>query len=154
MLELHINGQTKRVQAEAETPFIYVLRNELGLVGTKQGCSLGQCGACTILVDGKALRACETATETLSGKSIVTIEGLKETFLQDAFIAEQAAQCGYCISGIIMTAAALLRTNPKPGKQEIKTALKDNLCRCGTHNRILKAIEKASQTHSESVRHV
>lgn len=154
MLELNINGQPRTLHSELQTPFIYVLRNELGLMGTKQGCSQGQCGACTILVNGKALRACETATETLIGKDIITIEGLKESLLQDAFIAEQAAQCGYCISGILMRAAALLKSKPKPSRDDIKTALNDHLCRCGSHNRIIKAIQRASQDPDESPGHV
>ena len=143
MLELYINGDLKRIQADPDTPFVFVLCHELGLRGTKQGCSMGQCGACTILVNGKAERACETATASLTGKTITTIEGLEESFIQDAFIAEQAAQCGFCITGIVMAAAALLKTNPTPTRQEIQTALKDNLRRCGTHTRILRAIENA-----------
>ncbi|MCA9837624.1 MAG: (2Fe-2S)-binding protein [Trueperaceae bacterium] len=152
-LELHINGQTRSVLSDPETPVIYILRNELGLVGTKQGCSLGQCGACTILVEGKAERACTTAAESLQGKCITTIEGLEPSFIKDAFIVEQAAQCGYCIPGIIMTAAALVNENPVASREDIRAALKENLCRCGTHSRILKAIEMALQTKLERQSH-
>lgn len=150
LTKLHINGLEYSIDFEPSRPVLLVLRNDLGLTGTKAGCSLGQCGACTILVNGKAERACLTPAETLTGKPIVTIEGLEDHPLQPAFIDEQAAQCGYCITGIIMTAAGLLREQPSPSMADIKAALKDNLCRCGTHSRILSAISRAAEVMAES----
>ena len=146
---LKINDLEYSVDLEPSRSVLFVLRNDLGLTGTKAGCSLGQCGACTILVNGKAERACLAPAETLTGKAIVTIEGLVDHPLQPAFIDEQAAQCGYCIPGIIMTAAGLLHEQPRPSMADIKAALKDNLCRCGTHSRILRAISKAAEVMSE-----
>lgn len=150
LTRLEINGLEYSVDLEPSRPILLVLRNDLGLTGTKAGCALGQCGACTILVNGRAERACLTPAETLTGKAIVTIERLEDHPLQQAFIDEQAAQCGYCITGIIMTAAALLLDQPRPSKADIKVALKDNLCRCGTHSRILRAISKAAEVMAES----
>jgi nicotinate dehydrogenase subunit A len=149
-LTIHVNGASHAVAAEPETPLLYVLRNDLKLKGARFGCGLGQCGACTVLVDGKPVQSCDFPLSAAAGKSITTVEGLAADGglhpLQQAFIAEQAAQCGYCVTGIIMTAKALLDANPRPSDAEIRAALKGNLCRCGTHQRILKAIRRAAET--------
>jgi nicotinate dehydrogenase subunit A len=141
---LHVNGRQSEVAADPETPLLYVLRNDLKLKGTRFGCGLGQCGACTVIVDGKAVQSCDVPVSAVAGKRITTIEGIGTLDdphpLQRAFIAQQAAQCGYCASGIIMAAKALLDANPSPGEAEIRAALERNLCRCGTHVRILRAI--------------
>ena len=143
-----VNGKTQSVNVDADTPLLYVLRDDLALKGPKFGCGLGQCGACTVHVDGVATRSCLLPISTLAGKSVTTLEGLGSSGqpgkLQQAFIDEQAAQCGYCISGMIMTSAALLKTNPTPSDTEIKTALAGNLCRCGTHQRICAAVKRAA----------
>ncbi|MBX3665254.1 MAG: (2Fe-2S)-binding protein [Burkholderiales bacterium] len=148
-LILHVNGRPREVQAEAETPLLYVLRNDLGLVGTRYGCGLGQCGACTVIVDGKAVQSCDVPVSAAAGKRITTVEALAAGDalhpLQHAFIAEQAAQCGYCASGILMSAKALLDANNDPSDAEIREALERNLCRCGTHGRILRAIKRAAR---------
>ena len=145
---LKVNGKTQAVNVDADTPLLYVLRDDLALKGPKYGCGLGQCGACTVLVDGVAARSCLLPVSTLGGKSLTTLEGLGSSLkpgkLQQAFIDEQAAQCGYCINGMIMTSAALLKTNPKPSDTEIKDALAGNLCRCGTHQRICAAVKRAA----------
>jgi nicotinate dehydrogenase subunit A len=147
-VSLKINGATRSVPAEPDTPLLYVLRNDLELNGAKFGCGLAQCGACTVLVNGQATRSCVTPIDTLAGAEIVTLEGLgtveKPHPLQRAFIAEQAAQCGYCINGMIMTAKALLDRTPKPSERDVREALAANLCRCGTHNRIVRAILRAA----------
>lgn len=141
---LHVNGRQSEVDADPETPLLYILRNDLKLKGTRFGCGLGQCGACTVIVDGKAVQSCDVPVGAVSGKAITTIEGIGTLAephpLQRAFIAQQAAQCGYCASGIIMAAKALLDENPSPSEDEIRAALERNLCRCGTHVRILRAI--------------
>jgi len=138
------------VPAEPDTPLLYVLRNDLGLNGAKFGCGLAQCGACTVLVDGKPARSCVTPIDTLRQSEITTVEGLgtleRPHALQAAFMAEQAAQCGYCIAGVIMAAKALLDRNPQPSEAEVRQGLADNLCRCGTHNRIVRAVLRAAQT--------
>ena len=148
-ISLKVNGKVHDVTAEPDTPLLYVLRNDLELNGAKFGCGLAQCGACTVLVDGQATRACVTPVGDAAGKPITTIEGLgtlaRPHKLQRAFMQEQAAQCGYCINGMIMTAAALLARNPHPSDPEIRDALADNLCRCGTHNRIVRAIARAAK---------
>jgi nicotinate dehydrogenase subunit A len=130
-------------------PLLYVLRNGFELHGVKFGCGLGQCGACTVMLDGRAVRACQTRIDRVAGHSVTTIEGLGTPAaphrVQAAFVAEQAAQCGYCTSGMIMTAAALLAQTPKPSADQIKQGLAGNLCRCGTHTRILRAVVRASQ---------
>jgi nicotinate dehydrogenase subunit A len=146
---LQINGRACVVQADAETPLLYALRNDLGLIGTRYGCGLGQCGACTVIIDGKAVQSCDLPVSAAAGKQITTVEalGTDEVLhpLQRAFIAEQAAQCGYCASGILMSAKALLDVNQDPSDGEIRTALAGNLCRCGTHGRILRAIKRAAR---------
>ena len=145
---LKVNGKSQAVDVDADTPLLYVLRDDLALKGPKFGCGLGQCGACTVHVDGVATRSCLLLVSTLGGKAITTLEGLgsanKPTRLQQAFIDVQAVQCGYCINGMIMTSAALLATNPKPTDAEIKGALAGNLCRCGTHQRICAAVKRAA----------
>ena len=147
-VSLTVNGATRSVPAEPDTPLLYVLRNDFELNGAKFGCGLSQCGACTVLVNGQAVRSCVTPIEQLSGAQITTLEGLgtleKPHALQRAFIAEQAAQCGYCISGMIVSAKALLDRNPKPSEADVREALAANLCRCGTHNRIVRAILRAA----------
>lgn len=147
-VSLTVNGATRSVPAEPDTPLLYVLRNDLELNGAKFGCGLAQCGACTVLVNGQAVRSCVTPIDSLAGAQITTLEGLgtldKPHALQRAFIAEQAAQCGYCINGMIMSAKALLDRNPKPSEADVREALAANLCRCGTHNRIVRAILRAA----------
>src|SRR5436305_2983940 len=147
-IKLKVNGASRSTPAEPDTPLLYVLRNDLFLVGAKFGCGLAQCGACTVLVDGKATRSCVTPIGTLGNAEITTIEGLgtaeKPHPLQQAFIDEQAVQCGYCINGMIMESAAFLATNKKPSEADIKQALANNLCRCGTHVRIVAAVKRAA----------
>jgi nicotinate dehydrogenase subunit A len=150
-ITLNVNGKPVAITADdPQMPLLYALRDDVGVHGPRFGCGLGQCGACTVLVDGNAVRSCVMPVATLTGKKIVTLEGLgaggKPHPLQQAFIDEQAVQCGYCINGMIMQAAALLRTNNRPTEQEIKAALAENLCRCGTHLRIVRAIKRASET--------
>ena len=149
-VKLNVNGKNVAVASDdPEMPLLYALRDNLGLHGPRFGCGLGQCGACTVLIDGKARRSCVTPVSEVTGTKIVTLEGLgtaaKPHPLQVAFIEEQAVQCGYCINGMIMQAAALLQTNKHPSEQEIKAALAENLCRCGTHLRIVRAVKRASQ---------
>lgn len=153
-VSLKVNGVSRSVPAEPDTPLLYVLRNDLELNGAKFGCGLAQCGACTVLIDGKAVRSCVTPVGTLEKSEITTIEGLgslaKPHALQQAFIQEQAAQCGYCISGMIMSAKELLDRNPRPSEQDVRTALEGNLCRCGTHNRIINAVLRAAQANGRT----
>ena len=148
-ISLKVNGATRSVPAEPDTPLLYVLRNDLELNGAKFGCGLAQCGACTVLIDGKAVRSCVTDIGSLANAEITTLEGLgsmeKPHTLQRAFIEEQAAQCGYCINGMIMSAKALLDRNPNPTEADVRQALAANLCRCGTHNRIIRAVLRASR---------
>ena len=145
---LDVNGARREVAAEPETPLLYVLRNDLDLKGARYGCGLGLCGACTVIVDGKAVQSCDVPVSAMEGKKITTIEGIGTAAephpLQKAFIAEQAAQCGYCVSGIIMSAKALLDAKPAPTEEELRVALERNLCRCGTHTRILRAIRSCA----------
>ena len=150
-LVLNVNGKPVSIAADdPKMPLLYALRDDLGLHGPRFGCGLGQCGACTVLVDGKAVRSCDVPVSSVVGKKVVTLEGLgtpaKPHPLQKAFIDEQAVQCGYCINGMIMQAAALLQTNSKPTEQQIRAALAENLCRCGTHLRIVRAVKRASET--------
>ncbi len=146
---ISVNGTAHQVTAAPDTPLLYVLRNDLELNGAKFGCGLAQCGACTVLVDGEPIRSCITAVGDVVGHQVTTIEGLgtveKPHPLQKAFIELQAAQCGYCINGMVMTAKALLDHTPRPSNAEIRAALAGNLCRCGTHTRILRAIDKAAK---------
>ena len=149
-LTLNVNGKAHAVQAEAETPLLYALRNDLGLVGTRYGCGVGLCGTCTVIIDGQAVQSCDVPVSAAVGKQITTVESLGTDAalhpLQRAFIDEQAAQCGYCASGILMAAKALLDANPDPDDAAIRKALERNLCRCGTHGRILRAIKRAAKT--------
>ena len=142
---LNVNGSEREVAADPETPLLYVLRNDLQLKGARYGCGAGLCGACMVIVDGKAVQSCDVPVSAVAGKPITTIEGIGSPDnphpLQQAFIREQAAQCGYCITGIIMTAKALLDAKPAPSDAELREALAGNLCRCGTHTRILRAIK-------------
>ena len=148
MMTLNVNGEDKQVEGDPDTPLLYVLRNDLQLNGAKFGCGLAQCGACTVLLDGRAVRSCVTPISAVEKSDITTIEGLgsidKPHVLQQAFIDEQAVQCGYCINGMIMQAKALLDANPNPTEGEIKDALAKNLCRCGTHLRIVRAVQRAA----------
>lgn len=148
-LTFSVNGHQHRIDADPATPLLYVLREELGLNGAKYGCGLGQCGACTVQIDGKAAFSCITPLAALQGRNVRTVEGLGTTEamspLQKAFAQEQAAQCGYCIAGMIMRAQALLEENPHPTDIEIRKHMQPNLCRCGTHVRILRAIRRASE---------
>ena len=148
-LTLKVNGAEHAVEAEGDEPLLYVLRNDLGLNGPKFGCGLGQCGACTVLKDGQPIRSCVTPAAAMAGAEITTLEGLggmKGAWrpLQDAFLAEQAGQCAYCIPGMVMTAVALLKARPRPTDPEIRTALNANLCRCGSHNRIVRAVLRSA----------
>jgi nicotinate dehydrogenase subunit A len=150
MISLMVNGSRRSVPAEPETPLLYVLRNDLALNGAKFGCGLAQCGACTVLVDGQAVRSCVTPISALGKSEITTIEGLgtieKPHPLQQAFIDEQAVQCGYCINGMIMAAKELLDRNPRPTEADVREGLAANLCRCGTHGRIIRAVLRAAQS--------
>jgi len=147
-----VNGKLHRVEADADTPLLYVLREDLQLNAAKFGCGVAQCGACTVVVDGVATFSCVTPIGRLAGKEITTVEGLGSIdapgSLQRAFIEEQAAQCGYCIAGMMMRAHALLLKNPHPSDAEIRSELEPNLCRCGTHMRILRAVQRAAQNSS------
>src|SRR3954470_24297983 len=149
-LTLNVNGRDVKVAVEdPDMPLLYALRNDVGLHGPRFGCGLGQCGACTVHVDGKAVRSCSVPVGGAAGHKIVTLEGLgtpsKPHPLQAAFTDLQAVQCGYCINGMIMQAAAFLKSNPKPSEQQIRNALSENICRCGTHTRILAAVKRASE---------
>jgi nicotinate dehydrogenase subunit A len=147
-LRVRVNGSDHAVAAAPDTPLLYVLRNEMGLTGPHFGCGFAECGACTVQVDGKAVRSCVTKVADVRGREVTTLEGLgtpaRPHPLQQAFIDQQAAQCGYCISGMIMESAALLAARPKPTDADIKTALSGHLCRCGTHYRILRAVRVAA----------
>jgi isoquinoline 1-oxidoreductase subunit alpha len=144
---LRVNGSEKKVNVSPETPLLWVLRDTLGLTGTKFGCGAGLCGACTVHVEGAAVRSCSTQVSQVAGKSITTIEGLSANglhILQEAWIEQEVPQCGYCQTGQIMTAAALLAKTPNPSDEEITQAMNGNLCRCGTYERIRKAIRQAA----------
>ncbi len=148
MITLVVNGQTTRFDLDPDTPLLYVLRDNLALNGPKFGCGLGQCGACTVLMNGQAVRSCSVPIAKAAGLRITTLEGLgsseKPHPIQKAFIDAQAAQCGYCINGMIMTSKALLERSPNPSDREIRKALAGNLCRCGTHQRIVAAVKRAA----------
>jgi nicotinate dehydrogenase subunit A len=148
MISLDVNGKNYAVDVSPDTPLLYVLRNDLGLNGSKFGCGLGQCGACTVIMDGTAVLSCVMPVAKAAGRKILTLEGLGSATnphpLQRAFIEEQAAQCGYCINGMIMQSKALLDRSPDPTEQEIRQALASNLCRCGTHNSIIRAVRRAA----------
>jgi isoquinoline 1-oxidoreductase subunit alpha len=146
---LNINGKVREVDVDPSTPVLWVLRDHLGLVGTKYGCGIGQCGACTIHLDGKAVRSCITDVSEVGNQAITTIEGLSENAdhpVQKAWLEHDVPQCGYCQSGQIMTAAALLKSNPNPKDEDIDTAMEGNICRCGTYTRIKKAIKTAARS--------
>ena len=148
-LTLRVNGRTREVESDdPDVPLLYVLRNDLGLTGTHFGCGLDQCGACTVLVDRRAVRSCVTPARSAAGRDVITIEGLgspdRPDPLQAAFIAEQAAQCGFCTAGMVVTARALLASTPRPSEQQVREALAGNLCRCGSHARVIKAVLKAA----------
>jgi aerobic-type carbon monoxide dehydrogenase small subunit (CoxS/CutS family) len=148
MLQLYVNGQQREVTMEADTPLLWVLRDGLKLTGTKFGCGIAVCGSCVVLVDGRPLRSCVTPVSAVTGKHITTIEGLSDDnshAVQQAWIEEEVPQCGYCQSGQILTAAALLDRNPEPTEAEIEAAMSDVLCRCGTYPRIRIAVRKAAQ---------
>jgi nicotinate dehydrogenase subunit A len=148
-ISLDVNGTTTTVDVPADTKLLYVLRNDLGLNGAKFGCGLAQCGACTVLVDGTAVRSCVTEVGSVQGAKIETIEGLAAGgtlhAVQRAFLAEQAAQCGYCTAGMIMASLALLRINREPSDPQIREALDGNLCRCGSHARVIRAVKRAAR---------
>lgn len=149
MISFNLNGKATKVDVDPGTPLLWVLRDHLHLTGTKYGCGISQCGACTVHLDGKAIRSCVTPVSTANGKHITTIEGLAETTLgkavQAAWLEVDVPQCGYCQSGQIMSATALLKENPHPSESQITAAMEGNLCRCGTYNRIRSAIQKASE---------
>jgi len=147
-MKLTINGKTVDVSARPDTPLLYVLRNDLGLVGSRFGCGSGLCGACFVQVDGRPMASCDLPMSFVEGKTVTTVEGLGQNGelhpVQKALLAEQAAQCGYCMSGIAVSASALLAANPNPSEAEIRAALDKHLCRCGSHNRVVRAIERAA----------
>jgi nicotinate dehydrogenase subunit A len=149
MMTLKVNGLIHQIDADPDTPLLYVLREELRLNAAKFGCGLGQCGSCTVIVDGKAVLSCVTPLVLLEGKQVTTLEGLgtisEPAPIQRAFMEEQAAQCGYCIAGMMMRAQALLQKNSKPTDEQIRAELQPNLCRCGTHMRILRAVRLAAR---------
>ena len=146
-IRLQVNGQKRQIDADSDIPLLYALRDQLGLQGPKFGCGLGQCGACTVWVDGQPVRSCVTPAQSVQTKKITTLEGLGSSKspnrLQQAFIDTQAVQCGYCINGMLMTAQALLKDHPKPSEKQVNEALAGHLCRCGTHQRIVQAIMKS-----------
>jgi isoquinoline 1-oxidoreductase subunit alpha len=149
MIPITVNGKKHQVDVDSDTPLLWVLRENLGLTGTKFGCGIAQCGACTVHLDGQPIRSCVTQISAVKGKRITTIEGLSPNSnhpLQLAWIAEEVPQCGYCQSGQIMSAAALLKTKPKPSDADIDTAMSGNICRCGTYQRIRRAIHRAAGT--------
>ncbi len=148
-ITLKVNGKTRTVQSDPDVPLLYVLRNDLELQGPKFGCGEGQCGACAVIMDGEAVLSCLVTVSEAQNRGITTLEGIGSVDrlhpLQEAFLAEQAAQCGYCSNGMIMTAKALLDKTPRPSEAEIKTALEGVMCRCGTHNRIVRAVQQAAR---------
>lgn len=149
VIPLTVNGKNHRIDADADMPLLYALRNDLKLHGARFGCGKGQCGSCSVIIDGQVARSCVMPVSAVGRRAITTLEGLgstaKPSVVQQAFIDEQAAQCGYCINGMVMTATALLQRKPNPSEAEIREALAGNLCRCGTHTRIIKAVQRAAQ---------
>ncbi|MDB5572474.1 MAG: Isoquinoline 1-oxidoreductase alpha subunit [Hyphomicrobiales bacterium] len=149
MVTFKLNQAEVRVDAPATSPLLFVLANDLGVNGVKYGCGRSQCGSCTVLIDGEPVRSCQTPVSAAAGRSVTTLEGLleggKPSKLQQAFIDEQAAQCGYCAAGMIMQAQALLDRNPAPSESDVRTSLNGNLCRCGAHNRIVRAVLRAAK---------
>ena len=147
-LQIKVNGQKRPLDVEADTPLLYALRNELHLHGPRFGCGKGQCGACSVMVDGQVIRSCVTPIASVGAREVTTLEGLGSTarpsVVQQAFIDEQAAQCGYCINGMVVAATALLKRKRNPSEADIREALAGNLCRCGTHTRIIKAVQRAA----------
>ena len=155
--KLHVNGKTKTIDVDSDTPLLYVLRDDLALHGPKYGCGLGQCGACMVLINGEAMRSCITPLASLKpGAKVITLEGLSTPDalhpVQQAFIDEQAVQCGYCINGMVLQSVSFLNKNPKPSNAQISQALANNLCRCGTHTRIVKAVARAAKAGNDSVK--
>ena len=152
IIKLRVNGAERTVEADPASSLLVALRSQLGLTGTRYGCGANQCGACHVLIEGQAVASCDTPLWAVADKEIVTVEGLgtpeEPHPLQRAFIAEQALQCGYCLSGILITAAALLKRNPNPSEVEVRAALDRNLCRCGAHNRIVRAVLRAAKETS------
>jgi nicotinate dehydrogenase subunit A len=148
-IAIQVNGKARSVDADLQMPLLYALRDDLALHGPKFGCGKGQCGACSVLLDGVVVRSCVTPLAAVGSKPVTTLEGLgsvaKPSVVQQAFIDEQAAQCGYCINGMVMVATALLKQNRKPSEAQIREALAENLCRCGTHTRIVKAVQRAAR---------
>ena len=148
-ITLNVNGKSRTVETDPTTPLLYVLRDDLELNGPRFGCGLSQCGACTVIMNGAAVRSCSVAVSSVQGKSITTLEGLGSVehphYLQKAFIEEQAVQCGFCMNGIVMTAKLLLDKTPNPSEQEIRQGLSSELCRCGTHARIIRAVQRAAR---------
>ena len=153
-VKLNVNGSVQTVRADSQTSLLSVLRDQLDLTGTKYGCGEAQCGACTVLIDGHPRRSCITPVATAAGRQITTIEGLEQKGklhpVQEAFLAEEAMQCAYCTSGMIMTAVAFLKANPSPTEEEIEHAMEGNICRCGTYPRIVAAIQRAAQKGAQS----
>jgi nicotinate dehydrogenase subunit A len=154
-ITLNVNGKSRMVDADPTTPLLYVLRDDLELNGPRFGCGLSQCGACTVIIDGSTVRSCSFPVSSAKNKQITTLEGLgtvaRPHVLQRAFVEEQAAQCGYCMNGMIMTAKVLLDKNPHPGDDDIKRALEGNLCRCGSHLRVIRAVKRAAGERAQSV---
>jgi len=152
-IKLNVNDEEVQLDVEPETPLLYVLRNDLELNGPKFGCGLAQCGACTVLVDGNPVRSCVMPVASVAGRNIVTLEGLGSRDephpLQSAFIQQQAMQCGYCTNSMVMTAAALLEKNKNPTEEQIRSALRGNLCRCGAHGRIVRAVSEAARSRQD-----
>jgi nicotinate dehydrogenase subunit A len=146
MISFSVNGTVRQIEVDPDTPLLSVLRNDLGLVGARFGCGIGLCGACVVHVDGVPVPSCDTPVWSLQDKSVVTVEGLSPHPLQKAFLDEQAAQCGYCVTGIIMTAAALLNRDPHPSPAAVKQALDRHLCRCGAQQRMVRAVVRAGGT--------
>ncbi|MBM7785454.1 (2Fe-2S)-binding protein [Tenggerimyces flavus] len=146
-MDLVVNGRPVQLDLDPETPLLYVLRNDLGLMGTRFGCGSGSCGACMVLVDGHPMPSCDLPLSAVDGKAVATVEGLGDPHpLQAAFLAEQAAQCGYCVSGILVNAAALLARDPHPTEDAVRSQLDRNLCRCGVHNRVVRAVLRAAES--------